>query len=226
MKFATVLIAAVLALPAVAQRRGGGFVGGGGGGFRGGGVGVGVRVGPGRIGVGTGFHGGYGYRRGPVVRPGWGGGYYRGNYYRGGFWPSYYGGWFGGYVVSGFSTPWYSSPYWSDYYDGAGYAPSYAPATVYVYGQPAAPAAPPLVIINEPPPPPAVRERVYVDRSTEELPPPTEAYKAPSYDIRFKNGKTATAVAFWIQDGMLHYVTPHDYARHSVALSQVDRTSH
>mgnify|MGYP000970552161 CR=1 FL=1 len=39
-------------------------------------------------------------------------------------------------------------------------------------------------------------------------------------------GKTATAVAFWIQDGMLHYVTPHDYARHSVALSQVDRTSH
>ena len=132
-KFAQVLLASFLVIPAVAQRGGGGFHGGMSGGFHGG-MGGGFRGGMG------GFHGGMGgFRGGGYVGPGFRGGfvhpgfrgyrgYYPGNRFVFGFgypyWPSYGAGWWypyygypSHYPYSDYSYPYaYAYPYSDSWY--------------------------------------------------------------------------------------------------------------
>jgi hypothetical protein len=130
------LISCLLAIPAIAQRGGGGFHGGGGG-FHGGGGGFHGGMG--------GFHGGMGgFHGGGFGGPGFGGGFrgFRGGYFPGnrfgfgfgfpGYWP-YYG--------SGWGYPYYSYPYYYPYtaylYAGAYSYPYYGYNYVYAGPDPA-----------------------------------------------------------------------------------------
>jgi hypothetical protein len=138
-------------------------------------------------------------------------------------WPSYgglypfgfYGAGFYGGIVSGFSTP-YSS-----------YAPPYPP-TYPVYSYQPAPAPAPVVIINQLPPidePRYVERRPaprYEEQEESTLPARPEPYRPITYEIVFRNGKTVTALAYWVKDGRLHYVTT-DHAMLDVPAASVDR---
>jgi hypothetical protein len=223
------VLTVMLAAPLMAQGRGrGGF--GGGGGFRGGGgIGIGAgRVAPPRV-VGGGFgfrgpgfrgsgFGGPGFRVGPAVGGwgwrsggwgmrsrgwGWGGWGWGGGI---GFWP---GMWGGVGFVSGFSGPAYYSEPW--------------PAAYPMYSYPPVQAAPPVVIINQTP----SYEPRYVERYAERRPErepedDNEPYRPITYEIAFKDGGELTALAYWVRETTLHYVT-RDYEIRQAPLTSVDR---
>jgi hypothetical protein len=186
----------------------GGYYGGGGysrgGSFRGGGF----------------YHGGYGY--------GFGGRGYRGyghRYGRRDIWTGFGFGFGWGYSpwLWGWGPPLYVSGFYDwgyPYcYDCYGYSP-YAG-----YGYAPAPSYPPVVIVNEERPAPAYAERRDRDTSAErdETPPqPARAYREPDYSIALRDHRIVHAIAYWVLDGKLHYVTKDNEMR-EIPLSEVDR---
>lgn len=199
--------------------------GGGGGGHGGGG-----------FGGGGGFHGGGGFSGGGFHGGGSFGGGFRGGEFRGGFGRGFYGGYgrgfYGGYPWGWglgwgwgglWDYPWdwgwdYGYPYGYPAYPSYGYAyPSYeysypAQPVVTTYApdgsatyQPSQPAKP--VVINQyfnknENAPPAQRQDVY-------------------FSIALHDGTVYTALAYWVQDGSLHFVDTQGN-RHRVAITDVD----
>jgi len=206
------VIFAVLAIPAFAQRGGGGH-GGGGGGMRGGSFsGGGMRAG-GSVG---GFRGGGGFNgfRGGGFR----GGFNRGFGFRGFSNFSYYPyGLYGGYLYdpfwydSGDSYAPYSYPY-QDAYPYGGYGNS-APSVMIISNNPYgyAPPAP------EPPPPPVVREY-----SPTTAPAQSAKYEEPLYLIASHDGTIRAVLAYWIDGATVHYVTM-EHEQKQTPLSSIDR---
>ncbi len=220
-EIAAFVIAIAMMVPAYAQRRGGGMHGGFGG-FRGGGGGGAMHGGFG--------HGGFrGGGRGWSGRPVFRGGGFRGFGYR-----NYYRPYGFGFGLG------YGAGYWPAFYDGFGYgglgyyeplwdasAPMMS-APVYYYAAPPAPAAAaPVVIINQTPPPPVYEQSPRYREPSEnaETPPAAperEPYQPTRYQIVFKDHHTVPALAYWIKDGTLHYVTP-DFAMKAVPASSVEK---
>lgn len=230
--FAKFLLACSLAaLPATAQRGGGGHGGGGsrgGGGFHGG---------------GGGFHGGSGGFRGGGFR----GGGFAGSGFRGhgGFGGFGRGGFRGGF--RGFNRGFYG---YNRFYFGLGYYPysawpyySYWPYynsgfADYGYGYPAPSydygysSAPPVIInqydsnqydpapppVYQPPPPPRPEVREYPESS------PSRPYEKPIYLIALKHQENIRAAeAYWVEGSTLHYVTlQHEHRQ--APLDSVDRS--
>ena len=209
----------VLALPALAQRGGGGHGGGGGhamggggrggfsgGGFHGGFGGGGLRGGGFR---GGGFRGGIGFNRG--FGHGFNRGFNRGFGFRNrSFYSPYlWAGFYGGYDNWGWDYPYY-------YGDSYAYPYSYAPDSI-AYGNYD---EPPVVVINQgyqpEQPVPVVRE----------YPPPPAprppADETPLYLIAFKDGIIRAALAYWAEGDQLHYVTM-DREMKQVPLNTLDR---
>jgi hypothetical protein len=214
----------LLAVPAVAQRGGGGHGGGfGGGGFHGGGFGGGGFHGGGF--GGGGFHGGFGGFRGF--------GFNRFGYNRFGY--GY------GYPYWGWGVGW-GYPYW-----GYGYAPydscwdyascypygySYAPGYGYdSYAAPAYSGTPGVTVISVP----QSTAPAYVNHAS----PVTHEYDqygqevgpaagtagagtSPIYLIAFNDHNIRAAQAYWIDGQILHYVTLQHEER-QIPLSDVDR---
>ena len=218
------LLALAVSIPVAAQHRGGG-----GGGFRaGGGMSRGGGI---SRGGGAGFaggmhsvHGGAGRFYGSGFRSGysnsWRGGYYGGAYGRGRGWGGGYGlhgwgyGWpyyYSPYVVSGFSYGW-DYPYYGDYWDRS--YPSYVSYPSYSYSAPQAP----VVVVNQAPSyAPPVR-----DDYRDERPAPAPAYRTPIYKIAFQDHRIVSALAYWVKDGLLHYVTL-EHEMKDVPIQSVDR---
>jgi hypothetical protein len=185
---------------------GGGFRGGGGG-YRGGGFSGGYRGG-----YSGGFRGGYGGRYG-----GYG---YRGGYFRGGYG---YGRGFG--FGLGFGWPYYGYggyPYgYSSYYDypSAAYYPAYdyAPVTA------PAPAVPQVNVYT----PQAYTPQAPVVRERQEPPVGRDSSgrltsnQSNMYLIAFPDGSVQVAVAYWTDNGTLHYVTT-DKVQKTVPISAID----
>jgi len=206
---------------------GGAYRGGSGGIYRGGyggtyrgGYSTASRGGYGRGGYGHGSGYGRGYGRGW----GLGFGYLGWPYYGYGYgygWP-YYGAGYYGYPYSyGYGYPYYDYGYSSDY------APADYSYPTYSY----APAQSPVVVVNQQPPAyePQAAARDYRDEASgrgydrdqaqAQGPPP---YRTPIYKIAFNDHTMVSAVAYWVKDGRLHYVTL-DHEMRDVALSAVDR---
>src|SRR5579864_2687221 len=216
------VLCCLLALPAVAQR-GGGMRGGGmhGGGFSRGGYGGGFSRG--------GFGGG-GFRSGGFIGSGFG---YRGGFGNGGFRGGFYGHrgfyrnrfFFGGigFSFSPYSYPWYGGSWYpyGGYYPYAGdyaypdYYTSYQPSpNVVVYSDPA---PPPVPVYQPPPVRPEVREYAEGPASS------TQQYEPPIYLIAFKNQEVIRAAqAYWVERGILHYVTL-QHEQKQAPLESVDR---
>lgn len=175
--------------------RGGGFPGGGyGGGFRGGGFRGGFRGGYGRFGrgFGFGFSPFFGY-----------GGFYSPFIYD----PFWYDS-FADY--SPYSYPYsYGSPYG---YPNSGYSnggPSVMIISNAPYGYPAA--EPPAPLPAPGPPEPVIRQ-----------PQAEQKYETPLYLVAFQDGVIRAVLAYWVDGGMLHYVTM-DHEQKQAALSSIDR---
>ena len=216
-------------LSLAAARGGGGH--GGGGGSRGGGGGsrgfsgaVSGARGGGAVGSYRGGVGGYG----GAYRGGYGG--YRGGYgygYRGGYgfgfglgfglgypWYGYYGGY-----------PYYGYPYYSSYYSYPAYDYSYGsgyyddPGPVQ-YSQPAASAPPPASVYTVPQTTAPAREY--------QAPPPGRnsngTAQSNMYLFAFPDGSVQVAVAYWTENGMLHYVT-RDKQQKSCAITDLDQAT-
>jgi hypothetical protein len=197
-----------LTIPAVAQHggshSGGGHAGGGGhysGGGHSGGIGSGFRGGGGYGSVSG--HGGYG----GGYRGGYGGGYYRGRSY---IWPYAYPAFgYGDYGYPGYG-------YGSDYGDpGSGYS---APPETMDYGQP----APPPDMNQYPqqvPQPNNGGLQMY------QAPAPTPQEQAMSdgryYLIAYKDHSIYTALAYWMENGALNYVTPQN-VHNQISLDLLD----
>jgi hypothetical protein len=214
--------------------RGGGFGGGRGfgggmsagavrGGFSGGAVRGGSFHGGGVIVGGGGFHGGFAGRGGFVIHTGrgWGWGYrpwywgygYGYPFYASGFWGYGYPYYYGGYP--------YYDPYSYGY--GAGYA--YAPSYNYGYTSAPAQSSPPVVIVNNTQPQSeSVRpERDVIQyRDEPETRQNATRYQPPDYSIAFRNHQIVHAIAYWVKDGRLHYVTQ-DHVLRDVPLGDIDR---
>ncbi len=229
----------LLAVPAMAQRGGGGRGGGGfgGGGFHGGGMGGGFGGGGFR---GGGFGGG-GFRGG-----GFGGGGFRGGFgngFRGGFGFNRFGngfgwgfpgwGWGGGWGLGwgfpyggyGYDSCWdYASCYggYGGYGDPPSYgyngytAPAYSGSGVTVISVPQ-PAAPTYVDRASP----VTRE---YDQYGQEVHPSSGGSESasPVYLIAFTNHNIRAAQAYWVDGQVLHYVTLQHEER-EIPLADVDR---
>lgn len=164
-------------------------------------------------GYGSTWRGGYGYGRG------WGGYGWRGSSYYGWGWPYYYSGW--PYVVSGFSYGW-GDPYydsWDRTYSPYYSYPAYSYGPSYAYAQQS-----PVVVVNQTPPsysapPPPARE--YRD-DRDEPEARTPAYRTPVYKLAFQDHRIVSALAYWVKDGRLHYVST-DHEMRDVPLASVDR---
>ena len=189
-----------MTIPGFAQRGGGGARGGGGGISRGGAGGF--RSSGSGFRSGGGFRGSYGFRGGSGFRGGYGGfrnyGYYP-LYYG---WSGFYGGGYDSYYGSNYSPYAYNNSYYS------------APAPYY---QPSAP----IVVVNEGS---AYPERNYQQpRYAEREPSPAQqTYQPPIYSIAFRDGRVVEAVAYWVMDRTIHYVTL-DHAMHQAPLAEVDK---
>lgn len=241
------LLALTISVPLAAQRGGGSRGGGGGGGrgfssgggrsfssgasrggsfsgvssFRGGGSRV--------IGSVGGFRGGYGgYRGGYGFRGGYG---YRGYYSRG----------FYGFGLYGYGWPYYGYGYGYGYgypysYGGYdyGYDPYYSTGYNYAPAYNYAPQQSPVVIVNRTDPGPGYyddgrqmaqrRPAMDYEQDAENQGQAQQApaYRPPIYKIAFTDHKIASALAYWVKDGRLHYVSM-DHGLHDVPLSEVDR---
>ncbi len=223
------LLVFLLSSGAWAQRRGGG-----GGGFRGG------PVGGGRISRGTGnifpgwnpvpltarqpFSRGFG----SVVFPG---GDFAGMRLRGispGIWSPSYSYWPSTY--SSYSSYYGAAPFFGgvaagSYYGGYPYA-AQQPNVIVIGGTPAAePAAP--VVVNQITPMPVARPvmREYAESAPPEPAPPEPAvseYRSRIYLIALKSGLIQAALAYWVEDGELHYITRDRLHKH-ITLGSVDR---
>jgi hypothetical protein len=178
-----------------------GFGGGLGGGFRGGFVSGGYRWG--------GYGGGFGVHRNPfgnVVFPG--GSSLFGRRFNG-------GGFYGGGFFGGLYAPIYPFATYSGFYDPLPYAYPYEPgAAVTVIAPPAVPAPAPVVIYQ---PEPRLQRRSYVDDDRDD-----REYRQPIYLIAFKDQTIQAALAYWVEDRTLHYVT-RGQEHQKVPLDQVDR---
>jgi hypothetical protein len=221
------LFALSLSVTVVAQHRGGGGSGGARGfssGSRGGSVGAfrggggasyrsyGGYTGAYRGGYSTALRGGYGYGGGRGY-----GGYGRGWYGRGwGFgiygWPYAYGPGYYGYGYGGWD------PYDYGYYGSGYYAPSYSYAP--------AESQSPVVVVNQQPPQydyPSYSQSRGPEQGYEQgSAPPAPSYRPTIYKIAFTDHKIVSALAYWVADGQLHYVTM-DHAMREVPLSSIDR---
>lgn len=163
-------------------------------------------------GYGLGSHGGYG-GYGGYGYGGWGYGHGYGYGYGHGIsfgifgWPYY------GYGYSpGYYGYWGAGPYYDPYYGGGYpyYGGGYAAQT---YSQQS-----PVIVVNQQP-------RQYDYAANDQAPPPQPApapYQPAVYKIAFKDHRIVSALAYWITDQDLHYVTL-DHAMRVVALSSVDR---
>jgi hypothetical protein len=217
----------LLAVPAMAQRGGGGHGGGGfgGGGFRGGGMGGGMRGGG--FG-GGGFRGGFGFRGFGFNRFG----FNRFGFNRFGVGAGFFGtpswGWGGGWGIP-WGAGWGSDTCW-DYdscYGGYGSAPGSG------YGGYAAPAYSPspgvtVISIPQSAPPAYVEHASPVTREYDEY--GQEVHQSagaaegssPVYLIAFTDHNIRAAQAYWVNGQVLHYVTLQHEER-QIALSEVDR---
>jgi hypothetical protein len=221
-----VLIGCVLfAIPAFAQRGGGGH-GGGGGGMHGGGS----------VGGGRGFSGGGGGFRG-------GGGAFRGGGYRGGF--RGIGGFRGlggfrgrfGYGYFGYPYYWgglygYCGAFWDcgDFgdYGGYGYADSYgAPSPDYGYGGgygAASPSPQVLIISNQTPPQPVIVQSPPAPAAWNASPTgQNKKYQDPLYLLAMNDGTIHAVLAYWVDGSTVHYVTM-DHVQKQTPLGSLDRS--
>ena len=216
---AILMSVAILTLPAVAQRRGGGGFGGGsrsggsfGGGFRSGGGGfrggnVNVRVGPNfyggnRGGWNSGWNRGYG-GFGSGLAIGFGAGYFGGRYYN----PGYYGGYSG--YPSYYSNYGYSYPIGYSPVDYSYAAPAYsyaAPTYNYTYSQPTAP-----VIIQQ---------SGAVTNAPQSEP---QSYRVPEfYLIAFADHTIQAALEYRVEGETIVWMT-REHVEKSASLASVDR---
>jgi hypothetical protein len=239
------LISSLLVWCAAAQRGGHGG-GGGGGGFHGGGGGMGGGFRGGGFGGGGGFRGGGGFGGG-FNRGGFGYGY---GFNRGGFgygrygygYGRYYGGWpYWGY---GWGYPGYGwglgVGYWPGYYGsydypydyGYGYDPggyAYNPSpnvAVYQQGYPQQGYAQPMVSA----PVPAYNDTAHpvihtysYDQYGQEVRPSGGVNGSPIYLIATKDGVIHAAASYWVQQGMVHYVTL-QHEEKTVPVANIDHT--
>ncbi len=220
---------------------GGGFRGHGGGfhgGFHGGGFQRGFHGG----GFQRGFHGG-GFQRGFH-----GGGFHRGfhgggfrGFHGGGFHRGFHGGGFFGYprfwgypVYPLYNYPLYSYPAYPYAYGYGNYVQPEAPNVTIVV--PPQAAAPPVNVYEQPEPtqpmireyPPYGEERKgeAEQSSVRTYRAPTSSRPSPPEEIRFliplKDKSVYTAVAYWVEGDMLHYITT-DGRHNQVSLDLVDR---
>jgi hypothetical protein len=203
---------------------GGGSMGGGSRGFSGGSA---MHSGGS---MGGGYHGGGSYGGGYGYRGGYGGYGYRGYGYRGYGYRGY--GYYGWGLGLGWGYPWYGYygypyygyygyPYYSSYYS---YPYSYGytddPGSVS-YVQPAAQSSAPVVNVYTPQQQTApVREY--------QAPPPGRnadgtlaASQSNMYLFAFPNGSVQVAVAYWTENGTLHFVT-RDKQQRSCSISDLD----
>jgi hypothetical protein len=210
------------------SRGGGGFGGGfshggggfGGGGGRGGGFGSGFSRGGG--GFGSGFRGTGGFGRGGGFSGrGFGRGFGFGRF--GGYGRSYWYPGFGlGFGYYGYDPWYYGYPYSAPAYYGYSdpYAYSYSPSTTVVSDYGYRDEERPQVIINQNLP------RGGYDRSSEydysRAPNDATDYKPTLYLIALRDHNIRPALTYWVEGGMLHYVTE-DHAMRQVPLSSVDR---
>jgi len=186
----------LLAVPAAAQHPGGSHAGGGhasGGGHAGS--------------IGSGYRAGGGYT-GPVSgRGGYGGGYYGGRT-----------------VIIPYAYPVYGSGYYG--YPGYGYTdPGYGysapPPETMGYDSGGQPAPPPDAngIPEQVPQPDNGSLRIY------QAPAPTPQEQAVSegryYLIAYKDHSVYTALAYWMENGALNYVTPQN-AHNQISLDLLD----
>jgi hypothetical protein len=208
---------------------GGVYRGGVGGGVYRGGVGGGVY----RGGVGGVYRGGSyyrgGYYNGYRGYRGFYGGYYRPYGYYGvgygyGYWP-WYSGYGYGYPYYGAYPAYYSSPVYDDYsgYDYPAYTSSYpsnyqsSPNVTVVY--PPQSQEPSTVYVERPNP--VIREYDQYGQQTNR--PTAQADSGPPvYLIAFRDHSIRAALAYWVQTGILHYVTV-DHEQKQAPLNTVDR---
>jgi len=212
----------------LAASRGGGSHGGGGGASRGGG---GASRGGGSVsGASRGVSGGSSYRGGGGYGGSYRGGYGGGYGYRGG-----YGFGLGFGLGLGYGYPWYGGyygyPYYSSYYSYPAYAYDdsyYADPGPVTYAQPAY-AQPAYTQPTAPAP-------VYSQQQSA----PLRAYQAPPpgrnangtmansqsnmYLFAFPDGSVQVAVAYWTENGTLHYVT-RDKQQKTCALTDLDQAT-
>jgi hypothetical protein len=191
------LVVCLLAIPAVAQRGGGGHFGGGGfrggmgGGFRGGGF------------AGSGFRGGYGSFHGGINR--FHGGFFPrsryffgAGYYPGSYWPYYGAAW-------GYGYPYYSDPY--SYY-------SY-PSAYYDYG----PSTSSPVVIYQSQPPVTVYEVLEHSEASYR-----QENEKTIYLIALRGQENVCAAqAYWVTGDILHFITLKGEARQA-PINSIDRT--
>lgn len=218
MKRVLPVILALIAIPAFAQRGGGGH-GGGGGGMRGGG----------------GFSGGGGMRGGRSVGAfrgggsfsGFRGGFNRGIGFRGfygyGYYPYLYGGIYSGCFYDPFCSDFGDSDYYSNAYPGYSYPYENPYGGGYGNGGPSV-----MVISNnpygyappapQPPPAPVVREYAPATAA-----PQATKYEEPLYLIASHDGTIRAVLAYWIDGATLHYVTM-EHEQKQTPLSSIDRS--
>ena len=220
MKRVLPVILALIAIPAFAQRGGGGHGGGGGthgggggmrGGFSGGFSGGGMRGGAG------GFRGGGGFT-------GFRSGFNRGFGFRGfsnfGYYPYLYTGIYGGCFYDPFCYDFWDSSDYENYpssygypYGGYGGYGSSSPSVMIISNNPYGYAPPPPPEIVSAPPPIA------------QAPPQAAApskYEEPLYLIASHDGTIRAVLAYWIDGTTVHYVTM-DHEQKQTPLSSIDR---
>lgn len=227
-KITILTLTLLLAIPAFAQHRGGGFSGGSrGGGFSGGSRGgfSGGSVRSGSFGGGSVMRSGGSTYRGStgVIRGGnagvYRGGNYRGGYYRGGYYYpryySYYSPWYFGLGLGYYGywgSPYYYGYPYSGYYSGSYYDPYYYDSGSAYYSTPSynyPSSSQPVIINNQAPSPAAPAQN-------------TGEYQPTIYSIAFLDHRIVQVVAYWVEDGTVHYVT-RDHQKREVALSEIDR---
>ncbi len=111
----------------------------------------------------------------------------------------------------------FSPLWWPGYYGEESYANAAEPTVIVVQ-------APPVAVqpvVPAPPPQPA-RPVVHEYHFSEEAAAPPAPEEQRAYVIALKNGSQDSAVALWVEGGILHYVN-RDYDQRDVALSQIDR---
>ena len=160
---------------------------------------------------------------------------YYGGYYGSYWYPGYYGFGFGYYDPWFYNSSFYNSSFY-DYpygYGGYGYSSySYPYASAYSYAPNVAPVAGgdyeyddrPQVVVNQRFVNP--NDRCEPDRPYEydsnRAPNDATDYKPTLYLIALRDHNILASFTYWVEGGMLHYVTE-DHAMREVPLSDVDR---
>jgi hypothetical protein len=157
-------------------------------------------------------HSGYGYGHGYGYGRGYGygfrGGFYFGwPYYGYGFgysaWPYYYPGYYDSYYDPGYYSSGYYDPAYNQGYDPYAYSQSYG-------------ATPPIVINQNAP------SADYYSNQPAYNPQAAQRERPDHFLIAFPNGQVTVALAYWVDNGILHYVTS-DKQQRTVPLAQINR---